>query len=69
MCIPPTVSIMETKDMYIVYSYDPFNCGVKRNRFSSLEKAEIYFDECTERAFIIKVEDNKEILIKEKNID
>ena len=55
--------------MYIVYSYDPFNCGVKRNRFSSLEAAEIYFNECTERAFIIKVEDNEEILIKEKNID
>ena len=55
--------------MYIVYSYDPFNCGVKRNRFSSLEKAEIYFDECTERAFIMKVENNEEILIKEKNID
>ena len=55
--------------MYIVYSYDPFNCGVKRNSFSSLEEVEIYFDEYTERAFIIKVEDNEEILIKEKNID
>jgi hypothetical protein len=34
-----------------------------------LKEAEIYFNECTERAFIIKVEDNEEILIKEKNID
>ena len=69
MCIPPTANITETKMYYIVYSYDPFNCCVKRNRFSSLEEAEIYFDECTERAFIIKVEDNEETLIKEKNID
>lgn len=55
--------------MYIVYSYDPFNCGVKRRRFASLEEAEIYFDECIERTVLIKVENNEEILIKEKNID
>ena len=55
--------------MYIVYSYDPFNCGVKRKRFSSLEEAEVYFDECNERTFIMKVEENEEIFIKEKNID
>ena len=55
--------------MYIVYSYDPFNCYVKRNRFSSLEEAEIFLDECIDKAFIMKVEENEEIFIKEKNID
>ena len=54
---------------YTVYSYDPYNCHAKRRNFSTLEEAEVYFDECIERAFIIKVEDNEEIFIKEKNND
>ena len=55
MCIPQTVSIMETK---ICISF-----------IHTMEEAEIFLDECIDKAFIMKVENNEEIFIKEKNID
>ena len=54
---------------YTVYSYDPYNCHVKRRNFPTLEEVEKYFDERWERSALVKVEGKEETLIKEKNND
>ena len=54
---------------YIVYSYDPFNCAIKRRRFNTLNEAENFFDECWEHSVLVKVENGEESFIKEKNND